>query len=548
MAKILQELKQSTEQLKERATQRANALGLGAAETTALLALTEDPEAPIPLSLGIDDATLSMLHHEASRLRGRRVDERMLSKAMELTRKQIHTPARQANQPPLHRALKTDAVRLALRAAHRQACAGRRPGARGPRPDLATPILDQLGAVCSEGAHLDAARVAYTRWELIQATAHAALNRPVGWQPSSYQSSLRNMPRITQPLTRACIATNIALLRALKKHVPNAGRWLAIDGSAIPAWFPQTSYATSDGRGGTYQEHFDETGYRYLAKTEPVSWRGYWLVTLADLATGLPVTWRLIPASTQETTPTGELLTELLSVWPELKPEALVADKGWDQTSICRMLEADFGIHPVIPLKDNTAAVHFHKDPHLRNASRNGTVRGIDPAGRLICAAHNQAWPTTSIEGLPNRTGLTPGQRDESGRVRAICTHPNDPCGRMTLNIRHDYRRLNYFPHHPEGMPERYAMRLALLAHRNQIEALFNRLKTGLSLGTASSDRFRLRDRRCYEAAISLAFLLMTAEAAHTKDTDLTPTDIDTAITALHHHHTHASQQLAEAA
>jgi hypothetical protein len=85
------------------------------------------------------------------------------------------------------------------------------------------------------------------------------------------------------------------------------------------------------------------------------------------------------------------------------------------------------------------------------------------------------------------------------------------PCGRIGLKAAFHWTRLTYFPHHPNGNPERYAMRQAMLVRLNQVEGLFNRLKAGKFLGNEGAARTRVLDDVALEGLFSLACLSMTA-------------------------------------
>lgn len=485
--------------------------------------LVDDPEEVLPAALGLSEAQLIAAHQEAARQERRgAVDPARLAKALKETARSLGPQSKPAN---LTAGLDELAGHAAFTATMRGALAdaeAARHGNSGPRPNFETSLAHMLMLVNhGGGAHLRDSHEVLTGHREARTALAKILDLDPAWTPGSYGASLRNMTTIAPHLALGAMRTNIELLKALSTKVPNVGRWLAIDGSNVPAWCLQRHAKKDSPLDAALRRNTPDAGFRFMDKNPPVLWRGYWLVTIVDIATGLPVVWTLMDASVQETDATEPLLKALMTQWPKLQPKALVADKGWDSEKICKMLVENFGIHPVIPLRADSADT-----PLTKGDTRDGTIAMLDNLGRMVCAAHRNPIPIKYVEGMPSRAGLAPGQAapKQAARVRGRCDQhtpgETDNCGHVNIAMRINYRKLTYFPHHPEGHATRYAQRIALLHRRNAVEGLFNRLKTGHSLGTAGADRLRLKSRESYEALISLAFFTMTTRAAITEHID----------------------------
>ncbi len=337
------------------------------------------------------------------------------------------------------------------------------------------------------------------------------------------------------------MATNVALLKWLRENHPRGkeiGRRLLVDASPVPAWVEQRSAGSRsdpeyERREARLRRRTPEAGYRTYLQTaggkqlvDPSTqvridsrtakaWRGYYTAVIADQATGLGIVWMLFDASVQETSCLVPLLSDLHHLWPDIRAEVIAGDSAFNTNEICRLLEVDYGITPVFRLKPSelTKRTYLTLDP---GDSRDGSVVAITYTGKVVCDAHRKPLEFAGAE-HPSRAKLEPGQSSSEGehRVRALCRHTNDrhprPCGKLGLRMKANWHRLTTLPHFREGNPERHAFRLAMLARQNQIEGLFNRLKSGLHLGGEDETRTRILDRATYEALFSLGLLSLTA-------------------------------------
>lgn len=389
----------------------------------------------------------------------------------------------------------------------------RRPGTPGPAADTLTTRAHLLvTAICGHSVHFKTTHELLREAPRVRELAGQLLGAPTSWSVSAYPTSMRHMGRLAS-LQPPVMAANVALLRELATLLPDApiGRWLAIDGSKVPAWCPQRGAGGDPELERVLRRNTPEAGFRaYRKKVDGKSdaWRGYRLVAIVDVATALPVVWLSHSADTNETDATDELLTALFDLWPDIPVEALIADKGWDTGPMHELCEVRYGIAPVFHRKEHNSTTLLRA-----GASRDGTVAGIDPEGRLICSRHKLPMTFSGVE-RPSRAGLAPGKASDPNkfRVRATCeaTTHGGRCGRSGLAMKHNWRRLTGLPRHPDGRPREFARRCALLARRNVVEGTFSRLKTSYRLGTEGEDRVRIRDKDTYDTLIGLALLSMT--------------------------------------
>jgi hypothetical protein len=343
-----------------------------------------------------------------------------------------------------------------------------------------------------------------------------------------YTSVMRNIPRLTDAIRGEGIKANIEMLKALREKHPDVGRRLIIDGKAIATWVPQ-AWAEKDsdrdqflrrrvpeagyraytyGRGGKTEVNADGVKRRELGVT--TAWRGFYLVTLLDQATGLPVIWTVFDAAVDEATAIIPLLSELFQLWPDVGTELLVGDSSWDSDNWCELLERSYGIHPIFNLHDQSE-VRFATQ-HSKHVD--GKFLSLSGQGQPRCI-HNQYLPIDSIE-IPSRSGLRPGQlhpKEKAFRIRFKDDHGPRPLGRVGLSMCVDWSRLTYYPHHAQGRPDLYAVRVAMLRRLKQVESWHNHLESGLRIGPEGGDRSRLAELAKQETLVTLAALATTSIA-----------------------------------
>jgi hypothetical protein len=353
--------------------------------------------------------------------------------------------------------------------------------------------------------------------------------RPERWQQlPDYSSVMRNIPRLTSAIRSQGVKANVEMLRALREQYPDVGRRLIIDGKAIATWVPQAWAEKDSDRDRFLRRRVPEAGYRAYTygrggKTEvgadgvkrgalgvTTAWRGFYLVTLLDQATGLPVIWTVFDATVDEATAIIPLLSELYQLWPNVDTELLVGDSSWDEDNWCELLERSYGIHPIFALH-NEREVRFGTD-HGKHVD--GKFLSLSGQGQPRCI-HNQYLPIESVE-IPPRDGLRPGQlhpKEKAFRLRFKDTHGPHPLGRVGLPMCVDWSRLTYYPHHAHGRPDLYAVRVAMLRRLKQVESWHNHLESGLRVGTEGGDRSRLAEMEKQETLVTLAALATTSIA-----------------------------------
>lgn len=212
-----------------------------------------------------------------------------------------------------------------------------------------------------------------------------------------------------------------------------------------------------------------------------------------------------------------ELLFLLHELWgPDCPIRTIVGDAAWDEDAMVEVCELNYGIHPVFVRKPSGRK----RQTLLMWEDRGGDrISGYDGAGVTVCRAHAKPMGFAAFQ-KDSRDGLEPGDESNAGkfRVRFQC---GQGCGSPIIPFVNTTKRSDaptthwstfpYYPHHPLGMPERYAMRLVLQARRNTIESLFGSLKTVNQLGLKGTHRTRLRDFDSVAALIGLALMSKTA-------------------------------------
>ena len=357
-------------------------------------------------------------------------------------------------------------------------------------------------------------------WSLFERLEGQAPKRLYSWQHLCKQ-----LPKIADG--SLVMATNIEMIKALAALHPGKGigERLLIDGMGFPAWCEQKPKGKTERQEQWRRRRCPEAGARAIqrgrrhkrdvtstdrAKQFMVSgdfWRGYYLVAIADQATGLPLVWMVQDAALDEAAALVPLLSRLYRLWPDCPAKVIAGDSAWDEKTWCRLCELDYGIHPIFRWHDGRG-----EKVDVEGFSRKEKVVARTNKGQLICATHRNVLEFKGTE-VPARTGLYPGQtnsKEGEFRVRATCP---DGCGHLSLRMKADWRRLTHYPHFDQGgpAPHRYAYREAMLTRLNGVEAIWERLQVGRHLGNEGGNRTRVKDKAAHETIVSLALLSMTA-------------------------------------
>ncbi len=261
-------------------------------------------------------------------------------------------------------------------------------------------------AVPGYTSHADSARELLVKMPSLRGHFEA-LSAAVGreFAVPSYQTALRHMgeapelaphiARLTDDVHQLAQSATVEILKTLRDEFgySEIGRRWLIDGMLVPGWAPQRGprhavmpeglspeaqqlwkqrdEVRRERADAELRKHAPDMGFRAYAhgantkNTNPSSTelgqavrrgagkvvRGLYHVVLVEQATGLVVVHATFDAKQQETTALVPLMSDLLRLWPELCSEQIIecvaGDSAWDADKWCRLLEVDYGVHPV---------------------------------------------------------------------------------------------------------------------------------------------------------------------------------------------------------
>ncbi len=149
------------------------------------------------------------------------------------------------------------------------------------------------------------------------------------------------------------------IIDELHEVLPDLGERLAIDSKAIGSFAPRPpKNRTPDGRRDTDAD-WGKKVYRGAdgqgkAREKVIAWFGYKIHLLVDATYELPVAWTVTRASTADITEAPTLLAQLRDQHPLALRAArvLTADRGYDATAWIQSLWDDYGIKPVIEIRN----------------------------------------------------------------------------------------------------------------------------------------------------------------------------------------------------
>ena len=300
------------------------------------------------------------------------------------------------------------------------------------------------------------------------------------------------------------IRLNLSVLKRLRERggdgYADIGRYLVVDATPVQAFLDQGPPVNARhaglamrGTGATLLHHGsrdndsdegggrdsdsgrdggDDSGTNEVKRTrkrKPKTWVGWQLLVIADLKSGLPLIWALLPAG-PEYTHVVPMLERLMSLAPWLDPEYIVGDSEYDRaTRVAFDLQARLGVCPVFPLRDNVG----RQWPHGQHQGVPHCSRGGHGAMKLVQSEDFMADSVT-VAREPN---FARAKKDFMGRSRWAC----EACkgeGRKIVAatwFRDNARLYTYLPR--GGNHKRAAKRHALMLRRNLIEGLFSQLK-----------------------------------------------------------------------
>ena len=149
------------------------------------------------------------------------------------------------------------------------------------------------------------------------------------------------------------------LVDKLKAVLPNFGKTLAIDSKAIGSRSRKvSSQATPDGRGETDADTGVKT-YKGTRKDgtlwESVKrWFGFKLHLIVDADYEMPVDYKVTRASASDIVVGRNMIAEMAENRPEILENAEygLGDKGYDDTKLITTLWDEYGIKPIIDIRD----------------------------------------------------------------------------------------------------------------------------------------------------------------------------------------------------
>ena len=159
------------------------------------------------------------------------------------------------------------------------------------------------------------------------------------------------------------------LVQRLRELLPGFGAKLAVDSTDIEAYSNGHSKNPSDhdarwgakGAGHRAGPKTDsgaagKTGTKKGKERDLYRWFGYKLHLVVDAVYELPVSFLLTPANESDTTQMKVLLEKAVPDDTKVKPEAVIADKGYDSQDNCRLAFQEYGAAPIIPIREREDA------------------------------------------------------------------------------------------------------------------------------------------------------------------------------------------------
>jgi hypothetical protein len=321
---------------------------------------------------------------------------------------------------------------------------------------------------------------------------------------------------LARRLPQVCRHINVAMFRELASQTdeagnllhPDAGKYLVVDGTLLEAHAPQRP-ARYDADGNPDDEHERllrgrRTKAAYTGQ-KGKALRGYKLMLISDLVTGLPLMFRLYPANVDERKACIDLLERLFAIWPDSTAEYLVGDALYDHDkTFAYDLVFRWALNPVFP----SHLPYDSKLPYTEHNQEEPGVHGVPCCrhGLMKVRDHDRWWGAKRRAEAGIERGAHAPQVD--ARIRWVCAKGDKTCGMRTTRPRDDARVYTYLPR--AGSHKRVAMREALLVRRNSIESIFAQLKGGGQGGPAQWRAFWAEDQEM-EWLLYAGLLFITA-------------------------------------
>ena len=161
-----------------------------------------------------------------------------------------------------------------------------------------------------------------------------------------------------------------SLVSQLRRHLPDLGDVVAVDGTDIASWNNPQKKIKSDpdaawgvrtvknkaGRESRASGQSDDTD----GEEHKIEWfHGYKMHCLADVTYGIPLVYIVLPANESEMTRLPALVAKAQQTYGWFAPKYLVADRGYDSQNNHLYLISQ-GITPIIHIRKSTAADGLH--------------------------------------------------------------------------------------------------------------------------------------------------------------------------------------------
>jgi DDE family transposase len=181
---------------------------------------------------------------------------------------------------------------------------------------------------------------------------HAALRGVLGCSPS-LDACYRFTRKLRAHHDRVTACIEAVLARLAEAH-PEMGEQVAIDGSDLPAYANGQRYLFNHGpERKVYSDPDASWGHRSAISTRKGGgFYGYKVHAVVDVATELPVAWKVETARDAESPLVPDLLDAVRS--RGFDPSVAILDRGYDNGPVYEACEAR-GIRPIIPLRETPA-------------------------------------------------------------------------------------------------------------------------------------------------------------------------------------------------
>jgi hypothetical protein len=144
------------------------------------------------------------------------------------------------------------------------------------------------------------------------------------------------------------------LVKEARQLLPGFGAKLAVDSTDIKAYSNghRQNSSDKDARWGAKGAGHHSGPAKGDKQRDPYYWFGYKLHLVVDALYELPVSFELTPANESDTTHMEALLKKAGADQDKTRPEAVIADKGYDSKDNNRFIFAECQATPIIPIRE----------------------------------------------------------------------------------------------------------------------------------------------------------------------------------------------------